>query len=340
MSDKKVHFYWPVIGHEPIIEFLQKSLVHDKVSHAYLFHGPEHVGKRFVAENLAFSLTCESFQKKTNYSVPCLNCSACQQSRKKIHPDIYYVASDQGKKISISQIRELEHKLSMHSFLTSYKIALIDQAELMTNEANNALLKTLEEPTQKTVIILIACNINLLPPTLISRCQIIKFNLVQTKKIESLVNQFKKVKKEIREIIHLAQGRPGLACLYIKNPGLIDEYKEYANNILEIFKKSTLVERFKIINEIIPKKNDPDSDIITLNIISIWLSIIRDLILIQVRNQDSIINIFNIEKIRLLSKKYNINTLRKSAIKLKEIEILIKQNINPTLALENLIINL
>lgn len=340
MSYETVHFRWPVIGHESIIEFLQKSLARDKVSHAYLFYGPEHLGKLFVAENLALSLTCESFQKKKSIAIPCMNCPACLQSSKKIHPDIYFVTAEQGKKIGISQIRELEHKLSMRSFLTSYKVALINTAELMTSEASNALLKTLEEPTQKTVIILIANNINLLPATLISRCQLIKFNLVPTKKIESLVSQFKKVKKEIREITHLAQGRPGLAYLYIKNPGLIEEYKEYANNILEMLKRNSIIERFKIINEIIPKKNDAESDLTTLNIIGIWLSILRDLILVKSGVQDGIINLFNLEKIRLLSKKYNVNTLKKSAMRLKEIEMLIKQNINPTLALENLIINL
>lgn len=334
------HFHWPVIGHEPIIEFLQKSMANQKISHAYLFYGPEHVGKKFVAENFSLSLNCESFQKQKNSKIPCLNCSACEQSIKKIHPDIYFVAGEDGKKISISQVRELEHKLSMRSFLTSYKIAIIEQAELMTIEATNALLKTLEEPTQKTVIILTASNISLLPQTLISRCQLLKFNLVPLKKIESLVSQYKKNKREAREITHLSQGRPGLAYRYLETPQLIEEYKKYTNNILEILKAHSLSERLKIINAMIPKKNDPQSDDVILSITNIWLTITRDLILVKSDNKDRIINIFTQEKINFLAKKYSVEWLRKIADRIKGVEILIKQNINPSLALENLIINL
>ena len=221
---------WPIIGHQGIVKFLQKSIINNKVAHAYLFCGLEHLGKRTVAEYFAASLLANLRESATNFpkrrpkpaatreilhestlanlrestttianlhEYTTNNTNDIREIRGKFvnirdvnirdlkrHPDFYEIKKEEDKKnISIEQIRKLREKLGLRAFLGEYKVALIDEAESMTEEANNALLKTLEEPSEKTVIILITTNARSLPQTIVSRCQIIRFLPVNRKGI-------------------------------------------------------------------------------------------------------------------------------------------------------------
>ena len=153
-------FKWPIIGHSNIVSYLKKCLATNNASHAYLFVGQSHIGKTTVAESFVNSLICENLHQG-NGQVPCGACQCCQQLSNKIHPDVYWLKREINEKtgelrknISIEQIRELQNKLSLHSFLNSYKVAVINEAEALSQEAANSILKTLEEPTAKTVLII------------------------------------------------------------------------------------------------------------------------------------------------------------------------------------------
>lgn len=140
-----------IIGHQHILNYLKKSIEKNRISHAYLFEGPEYLGKKAVALWFAKTLGCQK-------------------------PDITIVLTPADKKeISIEQIRELRRYLSLSSHSSPYKIAIIDEAEKMTDEAVNALLKTLEEPRGNAVLILITNTPSALPETILSRCEEIKF---------------------------------------------------------------------------------------------------------------------------------------------------------------------
>jgi len=340
MQEKMVHFDWPVIGHESVIEYLQKSIINNKLSHAYLFIGSEHVGKSLVAENLICCLQCENNDKKSR-DVPCQKCSACEQVKKRIHPDVYFIEKLEDKKnISIEQIRELEHKLSMRSFLTAYKIAVINEAEKMTIEAFNSLLKTLEEPTPKTIIIIIASKLNQIPSTILSRCQVLKFNLISNKKILNYLVKLGKSKKEAQEITSLSQGRPGLAISYIQDNVLLENYQDKIDDVLKIINGS-VKEKFNIIDKIIPKRmsiNEINESLVS--VIDIWSYFFRDLILIKSENLNNITNIFIKNKLIILANKYKVEHLYIFLKKIDETKKLLSQNINPKLLLENLVINL
>lgn len=340
MKEKMANFDWPVIGHEPIIEFLEKSIINKKLSHAYLFIGPEHVGKSLIAENFICSLQCEQLQDKSK-KIPCGQCSACDQLRKRIHPDVYYINKDEEKKnISIEQIRELEHKLSMRSFLTTYKIAIINEADKMTIEAANSLLKTLEEPTPKTIIILIASKINLIPLTIISRCQVLKFNLVSNKKIFDHLMKMGKSKKEAHDLANLCQGKPGLAVSYTQDSSLLEDYQENINNLLEII-KSSIREKFNIIDKIIPKKTTfSEMNESLISTMEAWSLLYRDLLLIKSQNSSSITNLFIKNKLFNLAKYYKLAQLKRLLKNFEEVKKLLSQNINPKILLENLVLNI
>jgi len=161
-----------IIGHQKQIETLHSALAHGRLHHAYLFVGPDGVGKRTVALSLARVIHCR--ESHDDFCGRCANCARIQAGN---HPDVRVIEPLPGKKeISIQQIRDTEKELNFRSFSGGRKIAVIDPATLMNLSAQNALLKTLEEPPQDSVLILIASSAGGLLPTLRSRCLRLSFS--------------------------------------------------------------------------------------------------------------------------------------------------------------------
>jgi DNA polymerase III subunit delta' len=160
-----------IIGHHRPLEILRLALGNERLHHAYLFVGPEGVGKRTVALALAKAIHCR--ETKNDYCDRCPDCARIQAGN---HPDVRLVQTLEDKKeISIKQVRELEKELNFRSFSGKRKIAIIDPATLLNASSQNALLKTLEEPPQNSLIVLVAPNAGVLLPTLRSRCLRIAF---------------------------------------------------------------------------------------------------------------------------------------------------------------------
>ncbi|HTF93095.1 MAG TPA: DNA polymerase III subunit delta' [Verrucomicrobiae bacterium] len=155
-----------IIGHDRQLSTLRSALASNRLHHAYFFAGPEGVGKRTIAIALAKTVHC--MQLDDDFCGQCVNCARISDGN---HPDVRFVEPLAGKKeISIQQIRELERELNYRSFSGGRKIAVIDPATSMNLASQNALLKTLEEPPQDSLIILIAANAGALLPTVRSRC--------------------------------------------------------------------------------------------------------------------------------------------------------------------------
>ena len=155
-----------IIGHDRQLSTLRSALASNRLHHAYFFAGPEGVGKRTIAIALAKAVHC--MQLDDDFCGQCVNCARISDGN---HPDVRFVEPLAGKKeISIQQIRELERELNYRSFSGGRKIAVIDPATSMNLASQNALLKTLEEPPQDSLILLIAANDGALLPTLRSRC--------------------------------------------------------------------------------------------------------------------------------------------------------------------------
>jgi DNA polymerase III subunit delta' len=160
-----------IVGHQKQVEIVRQALNHGRLHHAYLFVGVEGVGKRTIALGLAKAIHCSA--ATGDFCGACTDCGRIQNGN---HADVRIIEPLAGKKeISIQQIRELEKELNFRSFSGKKKIAIVDPATLMNLSAQNALLKTLEEPPQDSVLILIAVNGGALLPTLRSRCLRISF---------------------------------------------------------------------------------------------------------------------------------------------------------------------
>lgn len=156
-----------IIGHQQQIKMLKSAIAQQRIAHAYLFDGHAGIGKKLVAQAFACSFLCET-------GCGCGRCSSCTHLAAGSHPDVHLLQPD-GETIKIDQIRSLQPQLALRSFAGRGKVCLIDNAELMTREAANALLKTLEEPTADTLIILISSRPESLLETIRSRCQRVRF---------------------------------------------------------------------------------------------------------------------------------------------------------------------
>lgn len=159
-----------VIGHERPKAILQTALRHDRVAHAYLFHGDDGIGKKLLALRFAQALNCEGEQEAD----ACGTCRSCVQIEARTHPDFLVIEPDRelaNPQIKIEQIRELEQQIVYQPLVSLKKVFLIDDADRMTLGAANALLKTLEEPPAHSVLLLVSSRPSALPATVRSRCQ-------------------------------------------------------------------------------------------------------------------------------------------------------------------------
>lgn len=251
-----------VIGHRRILEFLKNGFEKNRLAHGYLFVGPAHLGKLTVALEFIRLLNGDEIDKP-------------------VHPDILivepHVSEKEGVKkeleIGIEEIRKAQRQLSLSPYRSKYKVALIDQAEKMTGEAANSLLKTLEEPSAKSILILISSSPRSLLETIVSRCQVIKFLPVPEKEIEMGLGR--PADGELKQIIRLANGRPGLAIDYLKNPELLKFRKKIVSQLEKIV-KSGINEKYQYAEEL--SKDAPGAR----EIINQWLFWFRDLMLANV----------------------------------------------------------
>lgn len=284
-----------IIGHQKQWQFLKKSAELEKISHAYLFSGPEKVGKKQVALEWIRFLLGESFKLNQN-------------------PDLILVEPI-GKEIKISQIRELIWKLSLKPYAASLKVAIIDKAHLMNQESQNCLLKTLEEPKESTFLILITEHQETLLPTILSRCQIIKFYPVSQKEIEDYLKKEKIDEEKIQEILKVCMGRPGMAIDFISSSEKLNEWQKNIKTLDKILNLD-LSTKFQYAKELTQEDNLKE-------ILEIWLSYFRNILFekINQKNSDSLTKLK-----KIIEKTQETNSLISTT------------NINQRLALETLML--
>ena len=228
-QDKKI------AGHQKQIDFLNKSIHSDKLAHAYLFTGPAYVGKRTVAARFVQTLLCEK-------NAACGECAQCKTFVAASNAD--YITLGAGESIKIEEIRDLIYKMSLKPYSAKYKIAVIDNAENMTVEAQNALLKVLEEAKPYTILILITANSNRLLQTIISRTQKINFGPVRAETYGNLIPAA--IAPEARELIlTLAAGRPGLAIRIASDEEMVARLSKIEEDY-RVIRSPQLAEKLKL----------------------------------------------------------------------------------------------
>ncbi|GEM_PF-579339 len=267
-----------IIGHNKQWEFLSRCIQNDKVAHAYLFYGPLNIGKRTIAMEFIKLLNCCNSD-----IVPCGKCESCKGFENGFSRNLFFLKpeppenSDKEDKsknlaIRIEKISELKSELSLSSADSGYKTAIIDNAGAMTYDAQGALLKILEEPKGKTVIILIVEQSDQLLSTIVSRCQLVRFDLLREKDIEESLVKDNIPKKLAEEISWLSFGRPGLAMEYYRNPEMAGLQKKRITDIIKL-SKAPLIFRFRYAETLAKNTEEMRCSL------NVWLSYFRELLL-------------------------------------------------------------
>ena len=235
-----------ILGHQKQWQFLKDSIKTNKTFHAYLFIGESSLGKRKVAKEFIKLLNCQNSTFNKALSIEsCQNCRSCKAIQKEIHPDLILI-EPKNKKIHIAQIRELSRKLSFKPYSAAYKAVIIDKAHLMNKEAQNCLLKTLEEPREKAILILLSEHSRILFPTILSRVQKIKFQPVSQKEIKNYFKDRGAEEKLAFQLSIFSQGKPGIAINFFKDKEKFEIWEKEQKEVLAIITdKKTLYSRLQ-----------------------------------------------------------------------------------------------
>ncbi|MGL4607674.1 MAG: DNA polymerase III subunit delta' [Eubacteriaceae bacterium] len=224
-------------GHQPIIKHLEKELTTQKIRHAYLFEGMDGIGKKTVAKAFAKALLCIGEGKK-----PCGKCRACIQIDHEHYPDIYEISPRKGESvIKIIQIRELIKTLSVKPYSGNWRVILIDDADKMTTEAQNSLLKSLEEPLSYNVFILLTSHPKDLLRTIQSRCQRYTFHPLKTFEVEAVLGEnYPEASEAIKNIAKTCGGSPGIGGALLEDTEIETLKKHYLRELYSILKGDSI----------------------------------------------------------------------------------------------------
>ncbi len=295
-----------IIGHKEILAFFDKILQNGRLSHAYCFAGSESVGKRAVAEAISAKLLGVTREKLTTQPDYLIVEQVFDEKKEKTKKDI-----------SVEQIRDLREYLSRRAYLSGYKIAMIDGAEKMSLEAANALLKTLEEPKEKTILFLLTEDEVGLPATILSRCQLIYFKPVATVDLTNYLSEQNVAPDRADEMVNLANGLPGKIVGWLADSEKYNWYLSELNRFKSLEKKS-FFEKIKIVEDLFGDKTDHIAARENLQeILNIWLTSVRESLKSKNWHQDKVLSV---EK------------------SIQQAKTMLDQNIHPRLLIENILL--
>jgi DNA polymerase-3 subunit delta' len=315
-----------VVGHERPKKILQSALARSEVAHAYLFHGDAAIGKLTTARVFAQAVQCERHNL-------CGNCQACRAIQSGAHPDLQIIEPD-GSQIKIEQIRALQDALIFKPLLGVRKIMIINDAELMNPEASNCFLKTLEEPPDHSLLLLVTSQPNRLLPTILSRCQRIRFDPPNRDAIATLLVQRRGLNRAEAELLAaLSMGKIGLALTadLATLKGLRDE-------ALSLLTPKILVDLDRLLSMSQKHAENEEGLYSTLDFLLIWL---RDLLVFQ-HHPDTrlLINRDRLDELRRQSRQLPPAAALKIMELLGTIHRLRNRHLNRTLVLETVLFDL
>jgi len=330
---------WQVIGQTRAVSLLQYSLKAGALAHAYLFVGPQHIGKMTLALNLAQALNCEADER------PCLECTPCKKIAAGSHADVQIIGLTQNeeenieaKLIHTEQIKDMLHAASLPPFEGKQKIFVIDGAELLSIEAANRLLKTLEEPESNVTFILLTTNDRLLPATVVSRCQRLELLPLSTAEEATALREKWSIEPErARLLAGLSHGCLGWALSANRDDGLIQQRNEELNRLNGII-KADYEERFAYVAQLAARFSQNRSAV--YDVLERWLDYWRDLMLVKLGFYDMITNIDRKDELIEMAGSYRLAQIKAFIESIKSAAVQLRQNVNTRLALEVLMLDI
>ena len=319
-----------IIGHEQIIDYLSRVLKEGRVAHAYIISGPEGSGKRLLADRFAKAIQCEA-----GYGDSCNMCRSCLQMDHGNHPDVKYVTHEK-QSIGIEDVRtQINNDVMIKPYNGRYKIYIIDEAEKLTTEAQNALLKTIEEPPQYAVIMLLTENSDLFLRTITSRCVALNLKPVPQDKIVSyLMQEYKIPDYKAAVCAAFSQGSVGKAVLMATS----SEYEEAQESVMRLMKRIERMEVYEIADEI---RTIAGGSVGVNDIIDMMLVWYRDVLILKATGDANLI--INKDEFRYLKEKASAVTyegLEDVIESMDKAKARLKANVNYEIVMELLLLKI
>jgi DNA polymerase III subunit delta' len=311
-------------GQENAKNFIETVLSLDKAGHAYIFLGPEGVGKHKTAIEFAKLLNCTVRENNTN----CM-CLSCAKIDKGIHPDVFFIKKTSGSQnIPIEDIRVLSARFALKSFESRFKIAVID-AGYLTQEASNALLKILEEPGPDIIFILIAATTKSVSDTIISRCQKVRFSPLSSHDFAAILNEDFNIPGEEAAFLFALSGGNITKALILKEKGAM----EWKNMVVDGFMKGSVATSFNLDSDLDKSDQEAACDIL--------FGFCRDIIIYKhTKDNNLLINADRSKYISELAEATDQCRIEFWISCIEQAKLHIKANVNPRLTINALKENL
>ncbi|MBD8942003.1 MAG: DNA polymerase III subunit delta [Clostridiales bacterium] len=314
-----------ILGNEHIVEHFKKAIENNKISHAYIINGEKGMGKRTVAKAFAMTLLCE--EKGT---VPCMKCHSCVQALTDNNPDLIMITPDKPTTLSIDHIRQtLVNDVELKPYSNSHKVYIVEDAELMNNAAQNAILKTIEEPPEYAVIILLTTNISALLQTVLSRC--IKLDMQPLKKevIKKYLMEKEKVVDYQADIaVSFAGGNLGKAIELSKS----QDFAEMLDEVIQLLRYIKDMQAYEVVAAV---KRASEYKFRFTDYIDLMILWFRDVLVYKAsQNVNELIFKDEIQTIKKHAAKSSYNGIEHILEAMNKAKLRLKANVNFDVAIE------
>ena len=320
-----------VVGHKDILKYISSAVENNRVSHAYILNGERGSGKKMLANLFAMTLLCE-----TGDNEPCGKCHSCKQAESGNHPDIIRVTHEKPNSISVDDIRtQVNNTVDIKPYQGPYKVYIIPQADMMTPQAQNAILKTIEEPPSYAVFLLLTENAETLLPTINSRCVMLKLCNIK----DTLIKKYLMENLEIPDYkadmcTAFAQGNMGRAIM-LANSDHFNEIREEAVQLLKHINEMELNEIVAAVKNISVYKLEITD---YLDIIMIWY---RDVLLYKATKEiDKVVFKDQLQSIKEQARKSSYEGIELILESLEKAKARLKANVNFDLVMELLFLTI
>jgi DNA polymerase-3 subunit delta' len=329
---------WQTAGQDRIVKIIKDSIQLRSLAHAYLFAGPAHVGKMTLALDLARALNCSGSEP------PCGSCRTCQRIEQGKYPDVIIIDKNAGRdpkdrkkatEISIDTIRELMQRGSnLPPYEGKYKVFIIDDADLMSEEAANCLLKTLEEPPHYILIILLTTEEHKLLPTVLSRCQRFELKPVAMQEIEEKLCRREGVPEEkVKLLARLSGGCLGWALNALDDEGYLVNRRERLSEFISLMGQNW-DERFRYVQQLPSDRNGAE------DILKLWLLWCRDVLLVKYNCDGAVINIDCVKDLKAWANMMTVPEIKEFIDCLNRAVVNLSRNVNLHLLFEVIMLDM
>ncbi len=325
------------LGHEWALELLEQQIILQQVHHAYLFTGPDGVGRRTLALQFAQRINCSN---PPHPGQACESCRICTHTKTMQQIDMSVVQAEKaGSMLKVDQIRALQHSVSLTPTEARFRIGLILDFDQANPNAQNALLKTLEEAPERVILLLTATSAEELLPTIVSRCQLIKLRPLATDTLKAALIQHDGLpESKAAELAHLTGGRAGAALHLAANPDLAEEAQSRAELFFDLIAQNYR-QRFSQVDGIL-KASDPAGSRQKLkDLLQSWIAVWRDALICAVQSNASTTYPARAMVIRKLTDQLSPAVICSNIRLMEEGLLMLEQNVNPRLLLENILLN-